>query len=43
MGVFKAGPGEPEVVEQMIERLAGDQHAEAAISVKSAVPSRPGS
>jgi hypothetical protein len=30
MGVFKAGPDEPEVVEQMLKKLAGDRHAEAA-------------
>ena len=29
VGVFEAGPGKPEVVEQMIERLARDRHAQA--------------
>ena len=29
VGVFEAGPGKPEVVEQMIEWLACDRHAQA--------------
>ena len=42
MGVFKAGPGEPEVVEKMIERLAGDRHAEAAHVGKIRQPEQAG-
>lgn len=30
MGVLEARPDEPEVIEQMIERLIGDRHAEVA-------------
>ncbi len=30
MGVLEARPDQPEVIEQMVERLAGDRHAEAA-------------
>ncbi|MCY1301877.1 hypothetical protein D9M70_515110 [compost metagenome] len=30
MGVFEARPNQPEVIEQMVERLTGDRHAEAA-------------
>lgn len=30
MGVLEARPDEPEVIEQMIERLTGDRHAELA-------------
>ena len=30
MGVFEAGPGKPEVIEQMVEWLARDRHAQAA-------------
>lgn len=30
MGVLKARPDQPEVIEQMVERLAGERHAETA-------------
>lgn len=30
MGVLEARPAEPEAIEQMIERLTGDRHAEVA-------------
>ena len=29
MGVFEARPDQPEVIEQMVERLSCDRHAEA--------------
>lgn len=30
MGVLEARPDQPEMIEQMVEGLAGDRHAEAA-------------
>ena len=43
MSVFKAGIGQPEVIEPVIQRGAGDRTAGIAMSVKSERPIRPGS